>query len=65
MLGQLMKAGADLTKPRHALYYLYFMSRETAETASAEAETDPAIRCQVHDPRPQNPDQWSLVCERT
>jgi hypothetical protein len=63
LLGQLMQAGADLTKPRHALYYLYFASRESAEAASGEAEAA-GYTCRVRDPLPEYPGQWSLVCER-
>ena len=37
LLGQLMSQGADLTKPRHALYYLYFASRDIAEQGAEEA----------------------------
>jgi len=37
LLGQLMGQGADLTKPRHALYYLYFTTRDTAELGAVEA----------------------------
>jgi len=63
VLGQLMQAGADLTKPRHAVYYLYFPSRESAETASGDAEAA-GYSCEVRDPLPQYPGQWSLVCDR-
>jgi len=63
VLGQLMQAGADLTKPRHALYYLYFPSRELAEGAIVEAEAA-GYSCQVRDPLPKNPGQWSFICER-
>ena len=34
LLGQMMKQGADLNQPRHALYYLYFGSREAAEAGA-------------------------------
>jgi hypothetical protein len=63
VLGQLMAAGADLTKPRHALYYLYFPSRDAAVTAAADAETA-GYQCEVRDPLPEYPGQWLLLCER-
>jgi hypothetical protein len=63
LLGELMKQGADLTKPRHALYYLYFGSRETAE-AGAEVARGAGYTCSVRDPLPAYPGQWALVCER-
>ena len=64
VLGQLIGQGADLSKPRHALYYLYFASRDTAEQGAAEARTG-GYACEVRDPLPEYPDQWSLVCERS
>jgi len=64
ILGQLMQLGADLTKPRHALYYLYFTDRSAAE-ASAEEGRAAGYVCNVRDPLPQQPDQWSVVCERS
>jgi len=63
VLGQLMKLGADLSKPRHALYYLYFESAEAAEAGSGEAQAA-GYSCAVREPLPQYPGRWSLVCER-
>ncbi len=63
VLGQLIDRGADLSKPRHALYYLYFKSRESAEAGAIEARAA-GYSCEVREPLPQYPDQWSLVCER-
>ena len=63
LLGQLLQQGADLQQPRHALYYLYFPSRTAAE-AGAEDGRSAGYACEVRDPLPEYPDQWSLVCER-
>jgi hypothetical protein len=63
LLGQLMQQGADLNLPRHALYYLYFGSRDAAEAGAPEARTA-GYTCEVREPLPAYPDQWSLVCER-
>jgi hypothetical protein len=63
VLGQLMEQGADLTKPRHALYYLYFTSRDSGE-AGAEEGRAAGYTCEVRDPLPENPGQWLLLCER-
>jgi hypothetical protein len=63
LLGQLMKQGADLSKPRHALYYLYFANPESVEAGAVEARAA-GYSCQVREPLPQYPEQWSLVCER-
>ena len=64
VLGQLLQQGADLTQPRHALYYLYFARRDAAEAGAEEARAA-GYSCEVRDPLPQQPDQWSLVCERS
>ena len=63
LLGQMMQQGADLSQPRHALYYLYFGSRDVAEAGAVEARAV-GYSCQVREPLPAYPDQWALVCER-
>ena len=63
LMGQLLQQGADLNKPRHALYYLYFTSRASAE-AGAEDGRAAGYACDVREPLAEYPGQWSLVCER-
>jgi Regulator of ribonuclease activity B len=63
LMGQLLQQGADLTKPRHALYYLYFAGRDAAESGAVDARAA-GYSCDVRDPLPEYPGQWSLVCER-
>lgn len=63
LLGQMMKQGADLTRPRHALYYLYFGTPEAAEAAAVDGR-GAGYSCEVRDPLPAYPGQWSVVCER-
>jgi hypothetical protein len=63
LLGQMIKQGADLSLPRHALYFLHFGSREAAESGAVEARAV-GYSCEVRDPLPAFPGQWSLVCER-
>ena len=63
LLGQMIQQGADLSVPRHALYYLYFPTREGAE-AGAEEARPAGYECEVREPLPEYPGQWSLVCER-
>ncbi len=63
LLGQMIKGGANLRAPRHALYYLYFGSREAAEAGAVEGRAG-GYSCEVRDPLPAYPGQWSLVCER-
>src|SRR5688500_2056571 len=62
-MGQLMQQGADLNKPRHALDYLYSTSRDRAAPGSTDAQAA-GYACEVRDPMPQYPGQWSLVCQR-
>jgi hypothetical protein len=64
VLGALIEAGAVLSKPRHAIYYLYFPSREAASAAGEEA-TAAGYSCEVREPLPEYPGQWSLVCEKS
>jgi hypothetical protein len=63
LLGQMLKQGADLNKPRHALYYLYFRTQEAADSAAGDSR-EAGYSCEVREPLPAYPDQWSLVCER-
>jgi len=37
-LGQLESLGADLTKPRHVIHFVYFEEEESARRAAAEME---------------------------
>jgi len=59
----LVKRGADLSQPRHVLYYLYFHDPEVAARAADEARAM-SFEASVNEPLPQHPRQWSLVCER-
>src|SRR5262245_4641101 len=63
LLRQLLRQGADLHQPRHALYYLYFDDPTSAE-AGAVAGRSAGYACEVREPLPEYPGQWSLVCER-
>ena len=63
LLGTMMKQGADLSQPRHALYYLYFGSPEAAEAAAVDGR-GAGYSCEVRDPLAAYPGQWSVVCER-
>ena len=63
LLGEMIKQGADLSKPRHALYYLYFGDPEKASSAADEGRAA-GYTCDPRDPLPAYPGQWSVVCER-
>ena len=51
LLGQMMQQGADLSQPRHALYYLYLGSPEAAEAAAVDGR-GAGYSCAVRDPLP-------------
>jgi hypothetical protein len=63
VLGSLSDAGADLTQPRHVVFYLYFPEQATAERAG-EVARGHGYTPDVRTPLPQYPGQWSLVCDR-
>jgi Regulator of ribonuclease activity B len=63
LMGQLLQQGADLHQPRHALYYLYFADRASAEVGAVDGRAA-GYTCEVREPLPGYPGQWSLVCER-
>jgi regulator of RNase E activity RraB len=63
VLDALRSHGADLTKPRDTVAYLYFRSRADAEAAAGEAAGD-GWEIDVREPLPQYPDDWPLVCRR-
>jgi hypothetical protein len=63
LMGQMIQQGADLTQPRHALYYLYFGSASAAQAGATDGR-EAGYTCEVRDPLPEYPGQWSLVCER-
>jgi len=63
LMGQLLQQGADLHQPRHALYYLYFADRASAEVGAVDGRAA-GYTCEVREPLPEYPGQWSLVCER-
>ena len=63
VLEQLVKAGADLTEPRHVLHFLYLPDRDRAGLAADEVAAH-GFEVAVREPLPQYPEQWTLVCER-
>ncbi len=63
VLEQLLNAGADLTAPRHVVYYLYFPSEEGATAAAAES-TAAGFGTDLRAPTPEADDLWVVVAER-
>ena len=62
VLGSLMDAGADLSQPRHVIYYLYAPTKEMAEDMAREA-VGKDFTATVREPLPESPRQWGVVCE--
>ena len=62
VLDQLMKAGANLSEPRHVVYYSYAPSEEVAGSMGDEAKAE-GYTAEVRDPLAEYPGQWSVVCE--
>jgi regulator of ribonuclease activity B len=62
VMDQLMKNGADLTEPRHVIYYVYAPNEETAQTMRQEAETG-GYSVSVREPLSEFPGQWAVTCE--
>jgi hypothetical protein len=63
VLDQLMKSGADLTQPRHVIYYSYAPTESVAEAMGKEAESH-GYSGSVREPLPDFPDQWGVICEK-
>jgi hypothetical protein len=62
VLDQLAKNGADLSHTRHVIYYSYAPGEEMAQGMAREAEAG-GWAAEVREPLPNNPNQWSVVCE--
>lgn len=63
VLGSLMDAGADLTQPRHVVFYLYFPDQASAGRAG-DVASGQGYTSDVRTPLPEYPGDWTLVCER-
>jgi Regulator of ribonuclease activity B len=62
VLGQLMEKGADLSQPRHVVYYSYAPDRAVAQVIANEAEAS-GYGAAIREPLPDFPDQWRVICE--
>jgi hypothetical protein len=64
LLGQLANQGANLTEPRHVIYYCYATSEAVAQTMARDAG-EKGFSATVKAPIPESRGQWSVVCEIT
>jgi hypothetical protein len=62
VLDQLMKSGADLSEPRHVVYYSYAPGEGVAQAMRHEAETN-GFGASVREPLADFPGQWAVICE--
>ncbi len=62
VMGELMKHGADLTQPRHVVFYSYGPSATAAKSIAREGRAR-GLECDVREPLPEYPDKWAVVCE--
>ena len=63
VLGQLARAGADLTKARHVIHFLYFADEASASAAAAELD-DAGYETTVAPPE-EGIEQWAVRAEAT
>lgn len=63
VLNLLTERGADLSQPRHVLYYLYFDSEQIAQQG-AEIASARGFDVAVDEPLPDQPNQWCLTCQK-
>ena len=64
VLGQLQQHGADLTQPRHVIYFSYAPSRDVARAMGDEAGAR-GFDVELGEPLPAYPDDWPVRCETT
>ncbi len=62
VLDQLMKNGADLTQPRHVVYYLHASSEVAAQALRDEAAAN-GYGSSIREPLSEFPESWSVACE--
>jgi hypothetical protein len=62
VLGSLMDAGADLSRPRHVVFYSYGSSSASADAMANEARAK-GFDAEVRDPLPQERAAWACICQ--
>ena len=64
ILDQLMKMGADLTRPRHVVHFSY-APNAAAQQAMADEARVRGFEVEAGEPLPDYPDDWPVRCEQT
>lgn len=62
LMNEIMKSGADLSEPRHVVFYIYAPSDATGR-AIAEQVRSAGFAAQVQEPHEEFPGEWPVVCE--
>ena len=63
VLERLLDAGADLSEPRHVLFYSYAPGPDVAEAMAQEA-SGRGFSYEIREPLPEFPRQWSVISEQ-
>lgn len=62
LMNEIAKRAADLSEPRHVLFYLYASSEVAGRAMAGEARAR-GFEAEVREPLPDYPDSWAVVCE--
>ncbi|NES25972.1 ribonuclease E inhibitor RraB [Micromonospora terminaliae] len=62
LMNEIAKRAADLSQPRHVIFYLYAPSDDIGRLIAAEARTH-GFEAQVRQPLPEYPGSWTVACE--
>ncbi|WP_446218845.1 ribonuclease E inhibitor RraB [Micromonospora sp. IBHARD004] len=62
LMNEIAKRAADLSQPRHVIFYLYAPSEDLGQLIAAEARAH-GFEAEVREPLPENPASWAVVCD--
>ncbi|MEV5695417.1 ribonuclease E inhibitor RraB [Micromonospora globbae] len=62
LMNEIAKRAADLSQPRHVVFYLDAPSEDIGRLIAAEAGTH-GFEAGVREPLPEYPGSWTVVCE--
>lgn len=62
LMNEIAKRAADLSQPRHVVFYLYAPSKEVGRLMAGEARGH-GFGVEVREPLPEYPGSWAVVCE--
>ncbi|MFE9202859.1 ribonuclease E inhibitor RraB [Micromonospora sp. NPDC007230] len=62
LMNEVAKRAADLSQPRHVIFYLYAPSEDIGRLIAAAARTH-GFDAEVREPLPEYPGSWTVACE--